>query len=160
MDIPEKATYLVKQWSEAIDLEGLSFDDDGIIEFEFGEELRASLGIDDTGEAMVLCAEVWPSAASLSGTLLRRMLITNGTQFSQHGPTFAVPTTSDTVVLQQRIPLESTTYPEFEKTLLDFSDAFEKTREKLTALAPSTAESSPAPEREGEDDSGLVFVRL
>lgn len=160
MAIPEKARHLIKQWSEAIELEGLMFDEEGVIELLLGDDLYLSLGVDEAGDAILLCAELLPDAAALPDGVLRRILITNASQHAKSGPTFAISPGSGGLVLQKSVSIQDVQYAEFEATLLEFIEAFDKTKAQLRTLAPDpdASEATTAPDFDRPEE-GMMFIR-
>jgi hypothetical protein len=160
MAIPEKARHLIKQWSEAIELEGLMFDEDGVIEILLGDDLHLSLGVDEAGEAILLCAELLPDASALPNGVLRRILITNASQHAKNGPTYAISPGSGSLVLQKSVSIQDVHYADFEAALLEFIEAFDKTKARLRTLTPDpdAFEGATAPDFDQPEES-IVFIR-
>ena len=139
MDASQLAQDVITQWADAIDLPGLAFDEDGIIELQLGGDLFISLALDEPNLSITACAQVRPAIDDLSTTLVRRLLITNAKLQERDGPSFAVDPSTGCLVLQLQIPLRGLVYSRFEYQVQAFVEAFEKSTGSLNELAPLTA---------------------
>ena len=132
---------LIEHFGRTLGLEGMAFDQDGIIELEVGDSIAVTLGIEPGEQALFLGSEVLPQAADLTPPILRRLLITNGRLAVRSGPSFAVVPEVGSLLLQQRVPLAGLAYPDFDRIWLSFIDTHEKAIAKLAQLTQRNAAS-------------------
>jgi hypothetical protein len=153
---------LIEHFARTLGIEGLAFDEDGIIELEVGESIAITIGIDEQEEVLFLVSEVFAQAASLAPAILRRLLITNGRLAAGQGPSFAIMPEVGSLLLQQRIPLAGLSYPDFERIWLSFIETQEASTAKLNQLSSAEAvtQDTPPDSELSLEEQHRLFVRI
>jgi hypothetical protein len=162
MELNAQIQGLLEHFGRTLGLEGLTFDEEGLIELRIGDKLSVTLGVEPHQQTLILSAEVLPETETLGPTLLRRVLITNARLATENGPSFAIAPEIGSLLLQQRIPLAGLDYPGFEQLWLAFLETHEIAVSKLEELAPTqeVANRQPAGAEVSPDDHTGHFLRV
>jgi hypothetical protein len=148
MDSRQAAQFLIDQLADEIDLAGLAFDDEGLIELQVGEGKLVTIAVDPTEDALFLVANVAGPVDGLPASSLRRLLQRNAAAYAAGHAFSAVDPGTRHLILQQQLTLPGLGYTAFSEALKAImaeqdrlSDEFAP---QLASAAPSTLDGGSA----------------
>jgi hypothetical protein len=148
VDNRQAAQLLIDQLADEIDLAGLAFDDEGLIELQVGEGKLVTIAVDPTEDALLLVANVAGPLDGLPAATLRRLLQRNAAAYATGAAFSAVDPGTRHLILQQQLPLPGLGYTAFSdalKAIIAEQDRLsDELVPQLASVAPSTLDGSSA----------------
>lgn len=134
------ALHLLNLWSKALGLEGMVWDDEGVIELAVESTLEGAgrvpvfVTLEGDGADLLLSSEILAATDTMSAGLMRRVLATNSKLQSDCGAWLALVPSVGALCLLQRIHAPGMEYGTFEQHWLHFLDLRDQLVHRLQTI--------------------------